>query len=77
MSPFVVAAHLVAYRFEVQDFKYALSKAVGFSPEELKKLDEAINAIGYAEQQLKSFRFIKKMEDLPKTFDKPVKTAKK
>lgn len=76
MSPFIVAAHLVAYRFEVQDFKFALSKAAGLSPDELKKLDEAINAIGYAEHQLKSFRFVKKVEDMPATTSEAEKTAK-
>lgn len=72
-SSFVLAACLAALRFEVQDIKYSAEKQ-GFSPDETKKLSDAINAIGYAETQLKSFRFIKKVEDIP---DSPKPKAKK
>lgn len=75
-SSFVLAACLAALRFEVQDAKFSLNK-IGVAPEETKKLDDAINAIGFAETQLKSFRIIKQVDDLPETSDKSVKKVKK
>lgn len=76
-SLFVIAANLAALRFEVSDFQYSLSKRTGLSPEEVKKIADAINAIGYAETQLKSFRFISSVNDILEAKVKNAQKAKK
>lgn len=76
MSPYTIAAFLCAYRFEIGDIQYGLNRS-GISLDEMAKLTEAVACLKKAEECLKSFRFIKKVEDLPETPDKPVKQAKK
>lgn len=63
-SSFVIAANLAALRFEISDVKFVAEKQ-GYSPDETKKLADAVNSIGYAESLLRSFRLIKKVEELP------------
>lgn len=76
MSPFTLAAHLCALRFEVGDMQFAYSRA-GITDDEMSRLTAAIDCMKQAEEHLKAFRFIKKVEDLPEAEKKPSKTAKK
>lgn len=69
-SPFVIAVNVDALRIEVGDLRFATSRA-GVAPEELAKVDAAINHLKSASEFLKNYRFIKSVEDLPETAEKP------
>lgn len=69
-SPFVIAVNIDALRIEVSDLRYAAGRA-GVSAEELSKVDLAINHLKSASDFLKTYRFIKSVEDLPETAEKP------
>lgn len=69
-SPYTLSACLVAIRVELGDILYQNSR-FGCTNEEQAKLTQAIGYIKKAEECCKNFRFIKKIEDLPESVEKP------
>ena len=68
-SPFVLAVNIDALRIEVGDLNFAASRA-GIAKEELDKVTNAIACLKAASEYLKSYRFLKSVEDLPETAEK-------
>lgn len=73
-SAFVMAVNIDALKYEVNDLFYSGSRS-GLSKEELDRLSRAASLLQAASEDLKKFRFIKKVEDLPEA--EPPKKPKK
>lgn len=65
-SAFALAAQCVEIRIEVQDLLHSVSK-FGLAKEETDRLSRAIDLINSASSQLKDFRFVRAVEDLPES----------
>lgn len=63
-SAFVLGVNLDAIRYEVGDISYSAARN-GLSAEERDKLTKAMECLSAAAAALKSFRFVKGVEDLP------------
>lgn len=65
-SAFALAAQCIEIRIEVQDLLHSVSK-LGLAKEETDRLSRAIDLINSASGQLKDFRFVRAVEDLPES----------
>lgn len=63
-SAFALAAQCIEIGIEVQDLLHSVSK-LGLAKDETDRLSCAIDLIHSASSQLKGFRYVRAVEDLP------------